>query len=45
MKTLDFIQVTIPYHLKNPHSKSFELDCLSPFSFDYDKVSIKRDQV
>jgi hypothetical protein len=39
MKTLDFIQVTISHHLKDPHSKALEPDCVSPFACDYDTVS------
>ncbi len=30
MKTFDFIKATIPHHLKDPHSKALEADCLSP---------------
>jgi len=30
MKTFDFIQATISHHLKDPHSKALEPDCLSP---------------
>jgi hypothetical protein len=38
MKTFDFVQVTISFHLKDPHSKSLEPDWLSPFTYDYEKV-------
>jgi len=31
MKTFDFIPATIFHYLKDPHSKSLEPDCLSPF--------------
>ena len=31
MKTFDFIQITIPHNLKDPHPKALEPDCLSPF--------------
>jgi hypothetical protein len=31
MKTFDFIQATISHNLKNPHSKTLEPDCVSPF--------------
>jgi len=30
MKTFDFIQVTISHHLKDPHPKTLEPDCLFP---------------
>jgi hypothetical protein len=30
MKTFDFIQAMISHHLKDPHSKALEPDCLSP---------------
>ena len=31
MKAFDFIQATISHHLKDPHSKALEPDCLSPW--------------
>jgi hypothetical protein len=31
MKTFDFIQATIFHHLKDPHSKALEPDCLPPW--------------
>jgi hypothetical protein len=31
MKTLNFIHAMISHHLKNPHSKALEPDCLSPW--------------
>jgi hypothetical protein len=39
MKTFDFIQATISNHLKDPHSKALEPNCLSPYSCDYDTAS------
>jgi hypothetical protein len=30
MMTFDFMQATISHHLKDPHSKALEPDCLSP---------------
>ena len=39
MKTFDFIQATLSHHLKDPHSKILEPDCLSPFVYHYDTVS------
>jgi hypothetical protein len=30
MKTFDFIQSAIFHNLKDPHSKAWEPDCLSP---------------
>jgi hypothetical protein len=30
MKTFDFIESAISHHLKDPHSKALEPDCLSP---------------
>ena len=30
MKTFDFIQSAISHHLKDPHSKALEPDCLFP---------------
>jgi hypothetical protein len=30
MKTFDFIQSLISHHLKDPHPKALEPDCLSP---------------
>jgi hypothetical protein len=39
MKTLDFIQASISYNLRDPHSKALEPDCLSPSAFNYDTVS------
>jgi hypothetical protein len=39
MKIFDFIQMIISHHLKDPHSKALESDCLFPFSSDYDTSS------
>jgi hypothetical protein len=39
MKAFDFMQATISHHLKDPHSKALEPDCLSPFARDCDTVS------
>jgi hypothetical protein len=39
MKTFDFIQATISYNLKSPHSKALEPDCLSPFACDCNTAS------
>jgi hypothetical protein len=44
MKTFDFIQATNFHHLKDPHSKSLEPDCLSPYSCDCDTVSERREE-
>ncbi len=30
VKTFDFMQSVISHHLKDPHSKALEPDCLSP---------------
>jgi len=42
MKTFDYIQAMISHHVKDPHSKGLEPDCLSPFACDYDTVSLGR---
>jgi len=39
MKTLDFIQASISYNPRDPHSKALEPDCLSLSAFNYDTVS------
>jgi hypothetical protein len=38
LKTFGSVQATISHHLKDPHSKALEPDCLSPFACDYDPV-------
>jgi len=38
LKTFGSMQATISHHLKDPHSKALEPDCLSPFACDYDPV-------
>jgi len=43
MKTFGFIQVTISHHLKDPHPKTLEPDCLFPFARDCDTVSKGRE--
>jgi len=39
MNTFDLMQATVSPHLRDPHSKALEPDCLSPFACDYDTVS------
>jgi hypothetical protein len=39
MKTFGFVQAMISHNIKDPHSKSLEPDCLSPFFCNYDTVS------
>ena len=31
MKTFDFIKVSVSHNIKDPHSKSLEPNCISPF--------------
>src|SRR4030042_2979395 len=45
MITFDFIQATISHYLKDPHSKSLEPDCLSPFACNDDTVAHQGGQV
>jgi len=36
------MQATVSHNLKDPHFKSLEPNCLSPFACDYDTVSYEK---